>query len=340
MRKRWIPLFFVLAVLAAVAWWLQRGDTGSTLDRPLTDFAVPDTSRVTRIFIAEMSGRAVDLERQDDGHWTVNGQFGARRSLLDLILKTFLRVEVRAPVAKSAEGNVLKQMASNAKKVEIYEDGARTPSRIWYVGSATPDQVGTYMLLEKPGEGRSSQPFIMGMSGFTGHLSSRFQSDLDEWRSSVVFAYPDVGRVARVEVRHPYDPSASFSVEQSAAGDLALLDAEGRDVPVFDTVAVQDLVLQFRDLHFEGFERKLSNDRRDSIMTSLPARVVRVTDREGGVQEVPFFVKAPYPGETNLEGDLIDQDLDRMYAVVQDTSLVLVQRYLFDRIVPGIGDLR
>ena len=340
MNKRWIQLLFVLAVLAAAAWWLDRSDTGSTLDRPITDFAVADTSRVSRIFIAEMSGRTVDLERQDDGHWTVNGRFGARRSLLDLILKTFLRVEVRAPVAKSAEANVLKQMATNAKKVEIYEDGSDTPSRIWYVGSSTPDQMGTYMLLEKPGEGRSSQPFVMGMSGFTGHLSSRFQSDLDEWRSSVVFAYPDVSRLAEVEVRHPYDPAASFRVEQSATGELALFDAAGGPVPAFDTVAVQDLVLQFRDLHFEGFERKLSGPQRDSIMNSLPARVVRVRDREGNEQEQPFFVKAPYPGETNLEGELIQQDLDRMYTVVQDTSLVLVQRHLFDRIVPALDDLR
>ena len=97
---------------------------------------------------------------------------------------------------------------------------------------------------------------------------------------------------------------------------------------------------QFRDLHFEGFERKLSGPQRDSIMNSLPARVVRVRDREGNEQEQSFFVKAPYPGETNLEGELIQQDLDRMYTVVQDTSLVLVQRHLFDRIVPALDDLR
>ncbi|MCB0808595.1 MAG: hypothetical protein KDB96_04875 [Flavobacteriales bacterium] len=352
MNRRLIRSIFVLLVLAAAAWWLQDRDTGSTLDRPLTDFSVADTSQVSRIFIAETNGRSVDLRRSAEGHWTVlgawrekdgtvhqAGPFRARRSLVDLALKTFLRVEVRAPVARSAEANVFKKMSAMGRKVEIYE-GSDEPSRVWYVGSATPDQKGTYMLLEKPGLGKSSQAFIMGMSGFTGHLSSRFLAMLDDWRSSQVFSYPDVGEVASVEVQHPYDREASFRVAQSSGGELALFDANGRPVPVFDTLAVQDLILQFQDLHFEGFERKLSDTGRDSIMHSLPARIVRVTDRDGEVNEVPFFAKAPYPGETNLEGDLIDRDLDRMYAVVQDTSLVLVQRHLFDRIVPAIDDLR
>ena len=100
----------------------------------------------------------------------------------------------------------------------------------------------------------------------------------------------------------------------------------------------RDLVLQFRDLHFEGFERKLSGPQRDSIMNSLPARVVRYRDREGNEQEQPLR-EGPLPRRDEPGGRADPAGPDRMYTVVQDTSLVLVQRHLRPD-QPALDDLR
>ena len=54
--NRRILLFVVLLVLGGIAWWLSSNSGPTTLDRPLSDFAVPDTSRVSRIFIADRKG--------------------------------------------------------------------------------------------------------------------------------------------------------------------------------------------------------------------------------------------------------------------------------------------
>ena len=87
-------LLTILVILAGTAFWLARTDKGTSLSGPLTGFTVADTSKVTRIFIAEPSGATVDLKRTERG-WTVNDMDLARPGNVDLVLKTFLRAEVR-----------------------------------------------------------------------------------------------------------------------------------------------------------------------------------------------------------------------------------------------------
>ncbi len=252
MKKRGL-LIGLFAVLAVLAWWLWKQNTGSTLSGALTDFAVADTASVDRIFIAEKSGANADLRRTPDG-WTVNGM-PAKNFQVDLLLRTFKLVELRAPVPKSAESNVLRVMAGTARKVEIYQGGTK-PSKIWWIGGSTADHYGTYMVLEVPGRGRSDVPFEMGMAGFTGVLNTRFHTVIDDWRSSRVTYYPTLSDVSRVDLEIPADPSQGFSITYKGGDSLTLLDHQGRAVPM-DTLRVQDLMLALRSGSFEGFERSL-----------------------------------------------------------------------------------
>ena len=199
MKKYLLPLLFI--ALAAVAWWLWRRDTGTTLTGAMSDFAIADTARVDRIFIADKQGRTADLRRGPDGRWTVDGR-PANQFPVGTLLKTFRNVEVRTPVPKSAEAATLKFMSTSAVKVEIYTGGSR-PEKIWWVGHGTPDHLGVYTILEKPGTGRSASPFVLGMSGFTGLINTRFHANLDEWLSTDMAVYPDINAIASMQVEHP-----------------------------------------------------------------------------------------------------------------------------------------
>lgn len=329
--KRILFLILVLAALATAAWWLHMRDQGTTLSTPLTDFAVKDTSRVDRIFISERDGSSVDLRRQPGGGWTVNGIYQATPVPVNLLLKTFLRVEVRAPVPKSSEENVLRVMSASAKRVEIYE-GGREPSKIWYVGHSTKDHFGTYMLLEKPGVGRSNAPFVMGMSGFTGVLTTRFHTKLDEWRSTVVFDNPVLADVKEVRVEDVREPANSFRIQWHPEGMATLLDDAGHELPM-DTGMVMLVMLQVKKQHFEYIERNYGREERDSIKRITPHHRVRIERRDGHIIEVPFIEKRPYEGQRDLEGTLLEIDADRMFAVVDDSLLVVVQRLNLERLL-------
>ena len=86
-----------------------------------------------------------------------------------MLLKTFARVQVKSPVPKTSEATALRIMGACG------EEGGDLPRRgmrrrrsgSWAM--RTKDHFGTYMLLEKPGKGRSNAPFMMGMTGFNGY---------------------------------------------------------------------------------------------------------------------------------------------------------------------------
>ncbi len=334
MKKLLLPLLFVL--LAAMAFWLWRSNSGSTLTGPLSDFAMPDTARVSRIFIADKQGLTADLRRGTDGLWTVNG-LPANQFPVRTLLKTFLKVEVRTPVAKSMEAMTLKLMASAAVKVEIYT-GDDEPEKIWWVGHGTPDHFGVYTILEKPGVGRSDSPFVLGMTGFTGLINTRFHARLDEWRSTDLSIYPDIEQIASLKVEHAQPDSAGYTVQYGGGRMMSLLDEQGQPM-AFDSVIVMDMLLHVKDAHFEYFERTWTKAQKDSILASPPQHVLTITTKDGGSKRLPFWKKRPYAGERNVDFDLLAEDLDRMHSVLNDTALVVVQRYWFDRMVPYLGQV-
>lgn len=327
MNKRWI-LLLVLIVLVLLAWMLHRRSTSTTLSGPLSDFAIGDTSKVDRIFIADQAGASVDLRRTANG-WTVNGM-NAKQHDIDMLLRTFNRIEVRSPVPKSMEPIVLRTMAASSKRVEIYE-GDRKPSKIWIVGHGTKDHFGTYMILEKPEEGRSNVPFIMGLSGFTGILGPRFHTSVDDWRSSVIFQFTDLYDIQEIEVEHPQVPRGSYRIENLGQGKVRMTDLDGEPLPLDSTLA-RGTFLPFQQLNYEYIVRDMQQEKKDSLLNSSPNHIVRLTTRDGNKREVKFWYM-PNQGEVSQWDPQNLHDPMRMHALVQDSLLVVVQRHMFDRIL-------
>ncbi len=336
MNRRLLLLLVALA-LGGLAWWLMRNDAPTTLDRPLSDFAVPDTSGVTRIFISDTKGGAsVDLRRTPTG-WTLNDLYRAKQHEVDLLLKTFIRVEVKSPVPSALQPKTLRVMASTAKRVEIYEGGDR-PSKIWIVGHGTKDHFGTFMLLEKPGLGRSNAPFIMGMGGFTGILSTRFHTDLDHFRSADFFKVADMRDIATVQVETPAAPANGYRIEQSAEGRFSLKDKDGRAVP-FDTTLVHGAILPLKQTYYEKIER-WAPAKRDSLLRTTPNLVLTITTRDGTSTRGKFWFRA-YKGEEPPFGvprPLYDPTY--MDALVQDSLHVQMHRPAFERLFQPINAFR
>lgn len=339
MKKRW-PLILLFVALAALAFWLWQSSSNSTLAGPLSDFAIADTASVDRIFIADKNGGVADLRRlhaPDKGEsWTVNG-VPAKDFQVQLLLKTFKRVELRTPVPKSAEATVLRVMAGLATKVEIYQGGKR-PTKIWWVGQSSQDHFGTYMLLEVPGLGKSSVPYVMGMSGFTGVLNTRFHTHIDDWRSSVVTNYPDLEKVHQITLEQPDEHSEGWTIEYEGGNNFKLLNSKGMQVEM-DSNRVKNLMLHVRRSNFEYLERDLGPAKKDSVLASPPWHILSITS-ENGIQRIPFWKKLPRPGERDMLLELVTTDNERMYALLGDSTFVVVQRQWFDQMTPPLSKIQ
>lgn len=335
--NRNLLLLLAVAVLGGLAWWLTSSDRGTSLDAPLSDFTIADTARVDRIFITDVAGRQIDLRRAG-GRWTLNGIYEARNSDIKLLLNTFKRIEVKSPVSKKAQGTALRFMGAVAKRVEIYTGGSK-PEKVWIVGHATKDNLGTYMVLELPDKGRSSAPFVMKMAGFTGIVNTRFHTDLDQWRRPVIWDFQDPYDLARVEVDLPKGPGTSFRVVQDEARRVQLLDAQDRPMAM-DSSRVKLYLRSFKGLNYEVIERRMGQASRDSLLAIVPDHVVRTQDRAGKEKEVRFWFM-PYTGEVDSTLAFRPQhDPNRMYAFVEDSLVVVIQRPMFDPILEPAEQLQ
>lgn len=326
-----LRLFYTLvaltAIVAASNWYLSKS-TGSIRGDAAVQFAFSDTASVTRIFIADRDGEVADLERiPGERYWLLNGAHFARKDAVDLVLKTFNRARVQAPVPSAQREQVIKLLSARGKKVEIYTDGER-PVKTWYIGTATPNHTGTYMVLETS-EGMAEDPYIVHMEGFTGFLSTRFFTDEREWRYTGVFDFP--GRsLHRVEVESMDAEYASYAMEVATDGILSIWGNAERRVTMRDTISWQNQFLRFRKVHLETYNHHLDSVALDSFLRKSPDFSMRAWAKgQTEPTSIDLFWKGPTGDQYSDEGVLLDHDGSRMYGRFRG-EMVLVQRYVFD----------
>ncbi|MEO0404993.1 MAG: hypothetical protein AAF193_08990, partial [Bacteroidota bacterium] len=188
---------------------IPRRRTSTYEGNPLADFAIEDTSMVARIVIVDNNQNRVQLDKQEgERYWSLNNEYLARKDAVDLLLKTFKRIAVKQPVPLSMRETALARI-QEGKKVYVFDkDGNEL--KTYLVGSATSDHTGTFMLLEE-GNVPSTEPFITHMEGFTGFLSTRFFTDVEEWRYTGIFDYPKLD-IEQIEVIHHNNETSSFDI--------------------------------------------------------------------------------------------------------------------------------
>ena len=331
MTRSRITLFAVL-LLAGIAIYLgSRPEAGALEADQSTHFAISDTSAVTRIRIADAQGQVAVLERSNHplGLWTLNGSRLARKDATDLLLKTFKRVSVRQPVQPKAKEGVLKMMAASGKRVDIHLDGAETPTKTWFIGTPTQSHTGTHMLLELPGKGRSSEPYITHMEGFTGFLSTRFFTSENEWRYTGIYeSNPE--SIQSISGTPLDDRGAAASLSWTEDGlTLTRVETTAR-VPAQSTM--QDQWLRFCDVHIETWDSHLSPSQEDSLKASPAAWSLEVRYKNGRTVPLDLHWKDPIIEEYDLDGQRMTHDGSRMYAVVGE-EVALVQTFVFNPIL-------
>lgn len=324
--KKIVLLLLLVAVVGGIALYLSSSDDpfrSSGVEQ--SDFAIADTASIGKIVIVDRSGVVAKLTRGENG-WVLNGKYPAREDGIQTLLKTFKNVYIQRPVSRESLEEVNRVMATSTKKAEIYDlEGELI--KTWYVGHSTMDQKGTFMLLETPENGKSSVPFIMDMKGFIGMLNTRFFTDENEWRSVQLLSYPDLN-LQEIEVEYPKQPEASFSIRYDGGNDLRLFDGNGLSVAAYDTTTLKDYMFNFKQLSFENFKTGLTAVQNDSVKSTIPYQVIRISDQRT-THEISLWAK----GATNQSStaDSSGTDLERIYGQYNDGELAIAQRFMWDK---------
>jgi hypothetical protein len=321
-------------LLTGISIWIIKKNKPGTIRKELFDFAVADTSSITKIYLVNTSGKQLTLVKEKIGQWQINGKYNARNDAIKNLLSCIKDLQVRTPVAKSALENISKQMATSSTKIEIYQGDKLAKS--YYIGSDTQDGLGTFMLLIDSETGENSTlPFVMFIPGFNGFLSIRYFMDEDLWRNRSIFAfYPD--QISLLSVKYTNLPDSSFSISLSNSNSISLSNSKGNKVANFDTLKAKQYLNYYSNIQYEALENNLRPGFKDSVLAKGAVHIITLTDRDGKIHTVKTFSK---PAEKNsvdqLTGQPLTEDLERMFALInEDKDLVLIQYYVFGKLLP------
>lgn len=335
MKRNRIAIVLVI-LLGSLSFWYISHNRKGTISAEMKNFAVEDTASIDKIFLADKNGRNLTLERDDKGHWTVNGKFDVRMDALQTLLATIRRVDVKEPVGKKAQDNVIKRLATKAVKCEIYQNGELT--KAYYVGTETKDMKGTYMIMINPETMETAErPFVTYIPGFEGYLTTRYFTEERGWRDRTMFRYnPNDIRSVKMEI--PYNPAFGYELKVKGNNDYEIRTlSDNKLVENIDPVAVKQYLSYFQVLTFESFEVDLKQHQIDSVLKSQPINILTVTDKNGKMNKVKFFARKPKKESYDEKGNMREFDEERMDALMNNgVDFVMVQFYMFGKVMPTV----
>jgi hypothetical protein len=333
--KNKTPLI-ILVSLIVVALFVYLYKTQKFTKKELSDFAIKDTSIVTKIFLTNKSGGVnIVLEKQADNIWLVNNKFRARTDALQNVLSTLSSLKVKAPVGRSSFNNVIKELASSAIKVEVYSQSDLL--KTIYVGGPTMDYNGTFMMIEG-----SSKPFIVEIPGFEGYLSTRFFTEEEQWKETKIF-FSKFKEVKKVIMEDLSNSSNSFQLEL----DPGPQDSEKRVVKLlsypslksissFDTVQVNSYLQNLLNIHYEFQATSIRESKKDSALKKPLANILLFS--KDNKRKVSLFAVPAGGTKQDFAGNSIDYDVDKLYACFDDNykDFYICQYFVFDKVTVPI----
>jgi hypothetical protein len=323
MKRIAIP-FFILLVLAAVAWYFVEGRSSGQ-----DDFSIADPSQVWKVHIADRDGKKLLLTRIGGDHWMVNEAHPARQSDITEMLRTLRLMQVRSPVADATHNSVVRAMATENTLVEVFDKRGKR-LKAFYMGGPTNDKRGNYMRLEG-----SKKLYIVHIKGFDGFLHTRFHTSEHDWRDRGIYRFGP-GEISAIEVDYLTHPDLSYRLEVHARDSFTVWPVYGMASPrTVDPQRAANYINRFRDIHAETFANDLAA--KDSILATRPRISMSVTDTNDVVYIVDIYPK-PVSQRTKMQFDYDDNpmeyDTERSYAYVQHTrDFVVIQEFVFGKLL-------
>jgi hypothetical protein len=340
--KRFRNSFILLAILAIIAVFLLLKNNGGTFMKKENTFAVSDTSNVTRLFLSDKNNNSVTLSRADNGSWVLNNKYEVNPAMIEVMLTTLISIEPKSPVSKGTRNTIIRMLASKSVKAEIYQRVYRINlfdkiklfphekrTRTYYVGDPTMDNSGTFMLMEG-----SEDPYIVDIPGFRGFVGSRYSSFEGDWRSHSVFRIK-VPEIKSVSVNFSEKPEHSYRITNQNNQIFTLTSLfDNRNVENFDTTKVVGMLSLFRNLNYERVLDEMKKPKQDSILKVTPTKEIVLVDKLGKSHSLKMWKRKADIGQLDMDGNQAEWDLERMYALVDNSEfLVSVQYFVFNDVL-------
>lgn len=288
-NSKTLLLIATLIIIGAIAYFSANSTTLISSDGPLRDFAIADTSAISKFIISDTEGNKITISRDNpEKVWMIDGtEFKAKPENATLILDALKRIAIRQDLDEPAINTALNYLAVRHKKVEYFLNDETTPIKSWYIGNSTADHQGTFMLLQNETQ-KSSIPFIVHKPGMRGYLDARFFTSFNDWRYTGIYNY-GIGAIKNIQFINHDEPFESFSITVDKDSKVNFLDENQAPLPLFDTLQLSHYVTHFKKLHFSHTVTDLTEKQIDSVLTLPPNVSIEVTDNTDSKKKVNIW---------------------------------------------------
>ena len=256
----------ILSIIVFLGIDKYNNTTSIRLDK--RNFSISDTVSINKIILENRNLEKIYLHRnQNDSKWVLNDSLVPNQYLINLLLKTLKDMKIKQPIARAALNNIIKRMAIQNTKIEIFQKNKKT--KTIYVGGETPDQLGTFMMLQG-----AKEPYIVHIPGFNGYLSSRFSCKENLWRSKQIFNEKLTNATCLI-----------YDIPDSLTRNLSI----------------------FNDIYCEDFLNKNKKFDPENIMQRIPFCIIEVTTESGEIKKLTCIRKKAVNKE-KYKGQKYDQE--------------------------------
>jgi len=320
-------LLLLFVLLGGGAWWYTSQQNAKTSTTTLSsdndwEMHVDDLDNIGKVFIADRNGRTATIERKN-GDWLYNGKYKARPNGVNALLDVIKRVRLKFRPPNAAIDGAIKSLASHGIKVEVYDLKGENLIT-YYVGGVTPDERGTYMMLEG-----SENPYVMHIPIWEGSLRTRYFFGDDNWRDKTIFA-EKLENITSVSVEYPNRKGISFILEKQNA-DYTVRpfndDMPATNRPV-SKGAIEAYLMGFESLVAEAFEN--DNEKKDSLSVELPFSIITMENNKGESKSIRLH---PLVQRDVNNNPLSTTAVDRYFVSTDWGDHYLIQHLVFGKIL-------
>lgn len=325
-KQQNIIIISAIVLLTLLLLWLMKSKKNQA---EAYNFAVADTASISKIFIADMTGNSISLDRMDK-IWQINNTYKVQNRTMKVILRTIKDISVQRPVAESTYNKVIADLATNGVKVELYQNSEKKPVKTYTIGSNTADHLGTYMLLED-----SEQPYIMHIPGFNGVLGPRYGLqghivDSAIWRDKNIFNLK-AEQISSLTLINERGIDSSFTIKNND-GVLTLFDKNLHEITAKQEVLFLYLN-NYKNINCESYK---DENIKEKLIAEHKLYSLIITHQNGTDTLKVFQMRDKSKTRTQEQ----NYTVERMYATLNDGYVMLIQNYVFNKLLITIDQLK